>query len=155
MVRRAKCFRRLTYKDETISTKTATCIYKSICRPVLDYGRVILANAPASTKRLLNIAETSALRSITKIRHPNNPLYNPSNNMLYEKCEIEKIEDRQDRLVKKFAANTNNFEITKKLILQKNNYPVRSTPKHPQWSLFEHLHNIWITLYFFKKSIQK
>jgi len=49
LIKRTKHFRSLTYKG--ISTKTATQIYKSICRPLLDYGNILMANSTPKTKQ--------------------------------------------------------------------------------------------------------
>lgn len=115
--KRAKHFRSLTYKNMGISTKTSTQIYKTICRPVLDYGNIILTNATDRTKIHLQTTEQITLRLITKIRHPNNPLYNPPTHILYEQTELIKFTDRTIKLQKKFTQVSHNMTIIEPLCL--------------------------------------
>ncbi|KAJ8970338.1 hypothetical protein NQ317_007617 [Molorchus minor] len=56
-----------------------------ICRPIIEYGHVVFNSCRKAALNNIEVAERSALRKITKIRHPNNPLHNPSNQLLYEK----------------------------------------------------------------------
>ena len=68
---RASHFRKITFKNKLIATKQASKIYKCICRPLLDYGNPILLNCNNPAKENIRIAETTALRRLTKMRHPN------------------------------------------------------------------------------------
>uniref|UniRef100_A0A6P7H843 Uncharacterized protein LOC114348361 n=1 Tax=Diabrotica virgifera virgifera TaxID=50390 RepID=A0A6P7H843_DIAVI len=88
IVTRAKHFRNLTYKNEGIAIETAANIYKMICRPMLEYGSAIFYNSKGPAKNNIKVAETTSLRQITRMRHPDNPLHNPSNRMPYEKTGI-------------------------------------------------------------------
>lgn len=105
VTRRAKHFRSLTYKDKGISVESATQIYKSICRPLLDYGHLITICSPESTKELIRKAERKCLRILTKIRHPNNPLHNINNEDLYAKTKMTPITVRYRTLTEKFSRN--------------------------------------------------
>lgn len=91
---RSRHFRNLTYKNEGIDTHTACKIYKMICRPILEYGFVLFGNCRKPALRNMEVGERSSMRKITKIRHPNNPLHNPSNHLLYQKTNIEPILSR-------------------------------------------------------------
>ena len=81
IITRAKYFRSLTYKNEGISTQNAAKIYKSICRPLLEFGHTLYLNCRKYIRKTIQVAETSALRVITKIRHPRNPMHKPSKTM--------------------------------------------------------------------------
>ena len=116
-IRRAKYFRNLTFGKHGISTKTATKIYKAICRPILDYGHIIMTSLTKTATSTTKTAETSSLRAITKIRHPNNPLHNPPNNLLYERTAVEPVTERHNRLKKKFTNNDTNWDIMDGLCL--------------------------------------
>ena len=102
-IARASHFRKITFKNKLIATKQASKIYKFICRPLLDYGHPILLNCNNPAKENIRIAETTALRRLTKIRHPNNPLHNPSNTRLYDKTQVQPIMVRAKMLSAKFA----------------------------------------------------
>lgn len=75
---RAEVFRCLTYKNRGINKQTVAKIYKSIYRPLLDYGHNLYLGCSRPTIRKLQ----TAMRKISKIRHPNNPLHNSPNSML-------------------------------------------------------------------------
>ena len=62
-----------------INIKTATHIYKMLCRPILEYGLILLLNAKKHARKRIEVAETTCLKKITKICHPNNSLHNPPN----------------------------------------------------------------------------
>ena len=100
---RASQFRGLTYKDRGIDIETAVHIYKMICRPILEYGSLLLNNIGNSARYSLNVGERGALRNITRLRHPNNPLYNPSNELLYQSTNITPITTRIETLSRKIA----------------------------------------------------
>ena len=103
-IARASHFRKITFKNKLIATKQASKIHKCICRPLLDYGRPIMLNCNNSAKENIRIAEITALRSLTKIRHPNHPLHNPSNTLLYDKTwQVQPIIERAKMLSTKFA----------------------------------------------------
>lgn len=129
IITRAKHFRALTYKREGINLKTATTIYKMICRPIIEYGHHIFINARKPTLKTIEVAERSSLRSITKIRHPRNPLHNPSNEMLYKNTKIEPIQQRMLRLSSKFANSPHNFEILHHCTIEENTISRRKYPE--------------------------
>ena len=108
---RAKQFRSLTYKNQGINIKTAKKNYKSICRPILEYGHAIFLNLRPPAMKNICVAETSALRAITKIRHPQNELHNPSNELLYQKTNIQPIKERIYHLTGKFVSRPQNLHI--------------------------------------------
>lgn len=140
-ITRAGHFRSLTYKNMGISSKTASMIYKMICRPLLEYGLPIFSNATKTALSMIEVAERTCLRKITKLRHPNNPLYNPSNQLLYQITEIEPILERMQKLCKKFITNRNNINVIEPLI---HHYNEETTPKAklPALPLLEHLKSI-------------
>lgn len=102
---RAKHFRSLTYQGRGISTKCAAHIYKTICRPVIEYSSLILFEASRGARYHLEVAERSALRCVSRIRHPENPLFNPSNELLYNLTEIPPIHIRLQILSHNAAIN--------------------------------------------------
>lgn len=102
---RAKHFKSLSFGGRGISTSCASHIYKTICRPIIEYGAILLNDAPRKTKYHLEVAERSALRSITRIRNPRNPLFNPSNQLLYQLTDILPIDTRLQRLSDKYFIN--------------------------------------------------
>lgn len=118
MAKRSRYFRALTYKSKGISLKHATTIYKSICRPLLDYGHILTANTTRQTVDVINKAERKSLRIITKIRHPNNPLHNIRNEQLYERTQITPIRQRHDRLRQNFIRNPQNRGILDRLCIK-------------------------------------
>lgn len=114
-INRAKHFRSLTYKNQGINTKTAAKIYKSICRPVLEYGHVLYLNLKPPALKNIKTAETASLRAITKMRHPQNPLHNPSNGLLYTRTKIQPILERMEQLTVGFAKREQNLLIIEPL----------------------------------------
>jgi hypothetical protein len=119
-IARAKHFRNLTYKNRGINNTTAAKIYKMLCRLMLEYGALLLLKTKNPAKRRVEVAETTCLRKITKMRHLNNPLHNPSNAFLYNKLAIlvEPIVHRiVTRLKRRFAAKKSNFDILSTLAL--------------------------------------
>ena len=102
-IARASHFRKITFKNKLIATKQASKIYECICRPLLDYGHPILLNCNNPAKENIRIAETTALGRLTKMRHPNNPLHNPSNALLYDETQVQPIIERAKMLSAKFA----------------------------------------------------
>ena len=93
-ITRANYFKCLSTANSGLGWKHRVTIYKAICRPILDYGAPILFNGNQRLQKLLQVAETSALREITRLRHPNNILFNPSNALLYTKSDIVPIFER-------------------------------------------------------------
>lgn len=144
IVTRAQVFRSLTYKNKGISTRTAAKIYKTICRPLLEYGHTVYLNCRQPAKKQLQTGETSALRKITKIRHPRNPLFNPPNTLLYKMLNIEPICDRITRLSENFAKRPHNWEILNDYLQQRNMY-TRSKVKYPLYTIREHLEQLQLT----------
>lgn len=130
VITRAKYFRSLTYKNQGINIRTASKIYKSICRPLLEYAHPILINCNNIAKKIMQTAETSALRVITKMRHPSNPIHNPPNPLLYEKTGIVPINSRIAELNRRFAKRPQNLRILNEMsITRKEN---KSRFKRPQ-----------------------
>lgn len=137
IIRRTKHFRGLTFKNHGINTKTASHIYKTICRPILEYGHAILANTQQKTRQKLQTTERIALRLITKIRHPKNPLHNPPNQQLYNDTKITALLDRLDDLQNKFKTNPSNRKlITELCITRPKNH--KSQYRHPTMTLTEY-----------------
>lgn len=102
-INRAKHFKCLTYKDQGIDMKTPTKIYKTICRPIIEYGHPLYANCKESLWKIIEVAETSSLRTITKLRNPRNRLHNPSNNLLYNLTKVVAIRERIKKLNERFG----------------------------------------------------
>jgi hypothetical protein len=73
-IARPQHFRGLTYKNQGISQRTAAHIYKMLCRPINEYGYLLFRNVSNSTKKKIEMAETTCLRRITKLRHPRNSI---------------------------------------------------------------------------------
>ncbi|KAL3285908.1 hypothetical protein HHI36_000426 [Cryptolaemus montrouzieri] len=103
-ISRAKTFTKLTVRNRGINTNNAVKIYKTICRPVLEYAHPIFANCRRPALNNLKTAETTSLRTITKIRHPENRIHNPPNELLYQITNIQPIEERLKKLNKNFYA---------------------------------------------------
>ncbi|KAK9892548.1 hypothetical protein WA026_020531 [Henosepilachna vigintioctopunctata] len=92
----AKHFRQLIYRDQWIRKRTSSSIlYKSICRPLLYLHLQSVINA-------LLVAETSSLRTLTRMRHPENILYNPPNQLLYAKTNTQPIMEQIKKLNDRF-----------------------------------------------------
>ncbi len=85
----------------------------------------------------LQVGETSALRTLTKLRHPNNSLHNPPNTLLYEYTGITPILDRLKVLNTKFANRLSTLEDVKSLFI-KRNVNINAKCKFPTNSIFEH-----------------
>lgn len=137
-ITRSRHFRSLTYKNQGISKKTAAHIYTSICRPILEYSHPLYLNARRPVRKNLEIAETTTLRSITKTRHPRNPLHNPPNTLLYEITQITPINQRLKSLTTKFAKEEHNIEIIQPLCkIRDQGIPRRR--KYPELSLWENI----------------
>lgn len=138
---RAKHFRSLTYKNKGISIKTGATIYKMICRPLIEYGHVIFNTCRNPAIKNIEVAERNAMRQITKIRHPNNPLHNPSNLLLYEKTKIEPIVCRLRKLSINFSKSEHNLPLIQPLII---NLPanIRRRRRFPEKTLHEILQNL-------------
>lgn len=135
-IARARHFRGLTYKNEGINIANSTKIYTSICRPMIEYASILFLNCRTPAKNNIEIAERSSLRIITKIRHPNNPIHNPSNKLLYEKTKVLPILERIEVLSSKFASNSVNINIISPLI-KKRNETIERKRRHPIQTLEE------------------
>lgn len=127
---RARYFRSLSYGTKGINLQSKVLIYKLICRPLLEYGSMLFWNAKKCCVRPLFTAERICLRSITKIRNPRNPLHNPSNQLLYEKCKLRPLEERFILLLNKFVDKP----MTKKISMFLTKPPNTRRTAHP--SLF-------------------
>lgn len=107
-----------------------------ICRPMLEYGSTIFYNSKGPAKNNIKVAETTSLRQITRMRHPDNPLHNPSNRMLYEKTGIEPINERLNKLFKYLSINDNNKNLIEPHIVK---IPEDSARRYPGRTLFEEI----------------
>lgn len=116
---RAKHFRALTYRNKGINTKTAAHIYISICRPLLEYAHPIYINCRPPAIKNLQTAETTALRSITRMRHHRNQLHNPPNSLLYERTQITPIPDRINALTNKLTSRTDYADTIEPLCIKR------------------------------------
>ncbi|KAJ8952802.1 hypothetical protein NQ318_008119 [Aromia moschata] len=79
--------------------------------PILDYGHTLFINCRKPAINNIKTAETSSLRIITKMRHPNNPVHNPPNEHLYQETQLTPITDRLQLLSSKFARQPHNRDI--------------------------------------------
>ena len=141
-IKRAKYFRCLIFPNHIKSTATLALIYKAVCRPILEYGTAALANTNSKNINIIEVAERSALRSITKIRHPNNPLHNPPNHLLYELTEIEPIGDRLHRLRRTFFLKDDTTKILEQLTLKRPDKSSRfKKPSKTLWECLQEHHN--------------
>ena len=96
-------------------------IYKLICRPILEYGHIIFGNLKNPAIKNLEVAEPSAIRTITKIRHRNNPLHNPPNHLLYQLTHIQPIQARLSTLAQRFCQKQFNKDIIDEYCIRRNN----------------------------------
>ena len=78
----------------------------------------------------IEIAERQSLRTITKLRHPNNSLFNSSNQYLYNTTGIRPIVERLLDLSKKFAIRPINMEILQEFITRRDEN-IRRVRTHP------------------------
>lgn len=140
MITRSKHFRCLTYRNSGISMKTACHIYKMLCRPMVEYAQIIFGACRRPALSLIEIAERTCLRTITKMRHPANPLHNPSNDYLYEKTKIVPILQRFDGLTRRFTSRAANITKIEPFILS---FPQNYTRKrqYPEKTIFQILTN--------------
>lgn len=144
VIKRAKHFRSLTFKNEGISTKTAAIIYKSICRPILDYANVLFTTCQKPAIQKLKVAETTSLRSITKMRHPENPLHNPPNEFLYSRTSIKPIDLRLRDLSIRFATRSHNIDLIQPHCREREHHG-SSKFKHPELTLYEEIQALTAT----------
>ena len=119
---RAGLFRKLSYKNQCINHQTASRIYKTLCRPLIDYGSILFVNKNTkSILKKLEVAETSSLRKISKMRHINNPLHNPSNENLLKTLNIkENVSQRRLSLAKTFSTKASNITLLEKFCINRN-----------------------------------
>lgn len=138
---RAKHFRCLTYKNKGINTSIASKIYKTICRPILEYAHVLYLNCRKPALKNIQVAETSTLRTITKMRHPTNSLHNPTNELLYRKTKIQPIQERLTKLSTKFASRIHNLELMQPLLITRDrNHPKYRYPEKTLQEILTSLH---------------
>lgn len=136
---RASHFRSITFKDKEIRSKHITKIYKSICRPIIEYGHPIFSNCKETALNKIKTAETCAIRRLSRIRNPNNPLHNPRNTSLYEQTGITPISTRLKLLTKQFAST----QITNlEPLCIKPSTNSRYKPKFPTRTTFQILQDI-------------
>lgn len=139
-IARAKYFRNLTYKNSGINSETAGTIYKAICRPLLEYAHPVFINCKRNVQKIIQTAETTALRSISKIRHPQNPIHNPPNQYLYHRTKTKPILNRIEKLNQKFAKNQHNLDILNQMC--NSRLTNTSRYKHPQKTLLQQIHKL-------------
>lgn len=135
-ISRARHFSSLSKKETGINLRTKIQIYKMICRPVIEYGNVLFLNLKNTAMKNLKVAETSAIRNITKIRHPNNQLHKPPNALLYQMTQVQPIEER----LAKLASNFREIPLNKELITPyciRRNQQIRTHYRHPEQTLWE------------------
>lgn len=137
---RAKYFRSLTHKADGISPTTAGKIYKSICRPIIEYAHPILMNCRKGVMKTLQTSETAALRYLTKMRHPENPLHNPPNTLLYSRTKTTPILHRIETLRKKFAENPSNLEILMQMCIDRAFDTSRY--RHPNKTIYQRIQSL-------------
>lgn len=137
-ISRAKHFRTLSRKDSGINLQNQSKIYKMICRPLLEYGHVIYQNLKNPAWKNLRIAETTSIRTITKMRHPNNPVHNPPNQLLYERTGIMPIQDRINYLNQKFRTKPVNINLLQPYCNTRD-AGVKTPVKHPEKTTWEKL----------------
>lgn len=137
VITRAMHFRSLTYKNKGINLKTATHIYKMICRPLIEYGHILYKTCRRPALHNIETAERTTLRKLTKIRHPMNPIYNPSNNLLYEQTKIQPILCRFNDLTRK--ASERILPLVEHQIVPIQNLPRRHRrfPEKPLYTLLK------------------
>lgn len=136
MINRAKHFRSLTFKNQGINIYNASRIYKMICRPIIEYGHALYTGCRPTALKIVEVAERRTLRTITKIRHPHNPLHNPSNQFLYEKTKIVPILHRFHSLVTKFVQYPHNAELIRSLIIDLEHERLRRKRKVPENTIY-------------------
>lgn len=108
---------------------------------MLEYGSVLFINCRKPTLTNIEIGERTSIRKITKIRHPQNSLFNPSNEALYHITGIQPIQERLEYLAKKFANKPENLNVMEPLILKTQ---LETTPrrKYPEKSLYDSLREL-------------
>lgn len=134
-IARAACFAALRYKEERINLKTASFVYKTICRPLLEYAHILFINCRRTALKNISTAETTSLRKITKMRHPANPLHNPPNRSLYEDTKIIPILDRLKDLTRNFLREEENLRILQRLCITRTNQ--EDHIKFPERTIYE------------------
>lgn len=137
-IARARHFRSLSKKESGINIRTKTQIYKMICRPLIEYGNILFLNLKNPAMKNLKVAETSAIRNITNIRHPNNQLHNPPNMLLYQMTQVQPIEERLAKLASNFKEVPMNRDIISPYCIRRNHqngYPYR----RPMQTLWENI----------------
>ena len=137
-IARANHFRCLSRKNDGINIHTKSKIYKMICRPLIEYGHVVYQNLKPRAWKNLQVAETTSLRTITKLRHPNNPLHNPPNHLLYETTKVLPIQQRMGFLNQKFRQKPDNLALINPYCIRRN-IPQRTQHLHPERTLWERL----------------
>lgn len=136
---RSKHLRKLTYRQQGISRKQATLLYKVLCRPLIDYGAILFSTCTPNVYKILETTETTSLRIITRIRHPRNILWNPSNQLLYNITNCEQITTRQHRLNTTFTHKPHNMHLINKFTIPLPNPPLLRTPRHTLTNIFAQL----------------
>lgn len=104
----------------------------------MEYGHPILLNCRRPAQNNIQIAERTSLRKITKIRHPDNPLHNPPNEMLYNLTQIQPIQDRLMVLNSKFYKRLKNLHDILPLF-HNDMDKYKSRRKFPENTIYQHL----------------
>lgn len=138
-ITRAKHFRCLTFKKGGANLATMSKIYKLICRPIIEYGHVIFLNLKNPALRNLKVAETTAIRTMAKIRHPNNTLHNPPNHLLYQLTHIQPIQDRLSTLSQRYCTKQHNKDFIATYCIRR--VDGRNRYRHPETTLWEKITN--------------
>ena len=115
--KRTNLLRRLRGTSWGANSKTILKLYKQYIRPVLEYGAVALKEAAESAKKLLQIAETKALKTALKLP------YRTKNKLVYQLAKITPINQRINELAQKAIEKFNskdleNLEILKSIIIK-------------------------------------
>ncbi|CAH0555777.1 unnamed protein product [Brassicogethes aeneus] len=110
-------------------------------RTTPNLGTIVGHACDIITLDVKKIGERTSIRKITKIRHPQNSLFNPSNEALYHITGIQPIQERLEYLAKKFANKPENLNVMEPLILKTQ---LETTPrrKYPEKSLYDSLREL-------------
>ena len=107
--RRSALIKKVGGKRWGANKKIKLQLYKQYIRPVLEYGNVVTSKSCITAKGILGLAERRALRSITRAE------WGTSNEKLYQLAQIEKIDERIDRLAaytwSKMQANETRWQV--------------------------------------------
>jgi hypothetical protein len=113
---RSKLLRMVSGQSWGANARTLLCLYKQYIRPVLEYGNVILADAPAKRLNAMQIIQNGALRTALRKRRRTRIVD------LHEEAVMETIKERLLRLqlqaVRRFGNSTLMLELNARHGLQ-------------------------------------